>query len=109
MADLDQPTEAWGMTLLGNMSADEARFFPFPPEAVRREFGADWGYVSSPFYLSPDHPFGKGYKLGQIVMLSRSGVGKLFRIVLTDDVETLKRRDKPIFYCVRFEGARPPK
>ncbi|MFA5139231.1 MAG: hypothetical protein WC728_08355 [Elusimicrobiota bacterium] len=108
MADLEAPSEAWGDMIRGNMgSHGPMRYFPFPADGVKKEFAADWGYVSTPFELSAEHPFNAGYKLGQITVLNRRGVGKMVRIVLTDGIEGFKF-DRPIFYSARFDGADPP-
>jgi hypothetical protein len=105
----ESPSEAWGDMLRGAMgSHGPMRYLPFPADAVKKEFGADWGYVSTPFELTGEHPFNAGYKLGQITVLHRRGVGKMARIVLTDGIEGFKY-DRPIFYSARFDGADPPK
>ena len=109
MADLDAPSETWGATVLFNIGGGDAPFYPFPPDGVKKEFAADWGYVSPPFELEPGHTFNdENYKLGQVVVIHRKGTGTVYRIVLADDIGDIKELDRPIFYGVRFEGAQPP-
>lgn len=109
MADLEAPSSVWGEVMAANMNdGSPVEFFPFPADGVKAEFGADWGFVSTPIELDPRRSFNKGYKFGQVVVLHRRGVGKLYRIVLTDAFETLRSVDRGIFYHARFEGARPP-
>lgn len=109
MADLDRPSEDWGAALLFNIGGGDGSFSQFPAAGVKKEFGADWGYVSDPFELAPGHSFNdEGYKLGRLVVLHRNGTGTVVRVALADDLETLEELDRPVFYGVRFEGARPP-
>lgn len=107
-ADLDAPSDAWGSTVLYNIGGGDAPFFPFPPEGVKKEFAADWGYVATA-ELEPGRTFNaEGYKLAKVVVIHRNRVGTVYRIVLADDVDTLQELDRPLFYGVRFEGAQPP-
>jgi hypothetical protein len=109
MADLDSPSETWGAAVMFNVGGGDTPFFAFPPDAVKKEFAADWGYVSSPFELEPGHTFNdEAYKIGQVVVIHRKGAGTVCRIVLADDLDAIKELDQPLFYGVRFEGARPP-
>ncbi|MBI5596251.1 MAG: hypothetical protein HY928_09220 [Elusimicrobia bacterium] len=109
MADLDAPSPAWIQAMAANMNAGEpVQIFPFPADGVKAEFGADWGFVSEPIVLDLRRDFNTGYKFGQVVLLHRGGVGKLYRIILAGSFEELRDLDKGIFYNVRFEGASPP-
>lgn len=109
MADLDAPSPAWIQVMAANMNSGEpVRVIPFPADGVRAEFGADWGFVTEPIVLDGRRDFNAGYKFGQVVVLHRSGVGKLYRILLAGSFEELRDLDKGIFYNARFEGARPP-
>lgn len=103
------PSMVWGQVLAMNMNEGyKVRFTAFPPDAVKTEFGADWGFVSEPIVLDPRRGFNKGFTLGMVVVLHRRGVGDLARILLADDFEHLRTLDRRSFYNARFEGAKPP-
>ncbi len=110
MADLDKPSDVWGQAVQGNLTDDsDVKFFPFPPEGVKKEFAGDWGYVSSPFEMTGKHTFNdEGFKYGQMVVVHRNGAGTFYRIALGDDVEALHELDHRLFYSARFDGAQPP-
>lgn len=109
MADLEAPSPVWIQVMAANMNAGEpVRTFPFPADGVKTEFGADWGFVTEPIVLDARRDFNTGYKFGQVVLLHRNGVGKLYRIILAGSFEELRDVDKGVFYNARFEGARPP-
>lgn len=109
MADLDAPSPVWIQVMAANMNAGEpVPIIPFPADGVKAEFGGDWGFVSQPIVLDERRDFNTGYKFGQVVLLHRNGVGKLYRIILAGSFEELRDLDKGVFYHARFEGARPP-
>lgn len=110
MADVDAKTTTWTEVIAANVGApDDLPFLPFPDEGVKREFGADWGYITPPFMLDPKRPWNDGYAVARVATVARRGVGKIHRIVLVDDVERLKDLDSEGFYTARFAGADAPR
>jgi hypothetical protein len=109
MADVDAATPVWGETLAANLAGGDVGFRAFPEDGVKKEFAADWGYVSAPFDLDPKRDVNRGFKLGQVVVVSRRGVGKIYQILMTYSIETLIALNRTrLFYSTGFEGARPP-
>lgn len=105
-ADLDAPTPAIAEAVQTDMGAAErTEFMPFPPDGVRSEFAADWGYTTGPFALDPKHPFTDGYRYAILHFVHRNGVGNYVLMLMSDDADTLIRRSQSdlLLYSVRFE------
>lgn len=108
MADMSAPSESWLATVVFNLCEMDVPMRAFPADAVKKEFGADWGFTAPPVELDPRHDFNGAWKLGQASMISKKGAGKIYRILLADDLETMRRAGGKVFYLARFEGAEPP-
>jgi hypothetical protein len=68
--DLNQIYGANAMATLFNLSGGQERpLSAFPVEAVRAEFGADWGAISD--FLLPQESFGGEYRVGVLIALHR--------------------------------------
>lgn len=102
-ADLDAPSPVYGQTVQMNMSETDVPFTPYPPDAVKKEFGADWGYLSQPFALDSRHDFNGKYKTGIVSLLHKNGVGSWVVIFLSGDPKFGRWNDKEVFYSVYFK------
>jgi len=104
-ADLDAPSPVLGQVLQLNMNHRlQVAFNPFPAEAVRREFGADWGYLSEIFPLDQSHKFNKGFNLGMISLVHRDGIGSWAVIFLASDIKDFEKlQTEEVFHSVLFQ------
>lgn len=68
--DLNQIHLANTVATLFNLSGGQDRpLSAFPAEAVRAEFGADWGAIAD--FVLPEHVFGDEYRIGVLIALHR--------------------------------------
>lgn len=105
LADLDAPSPALGKALQLNMNDRlNVPFNAFPPEGVREEFGADWGYLSQAFPLDPQRRFNSGYKVGMISLVHLNGTGTWVTLFLAGDIMDFERWQTPdVFHSVFFQ------
>jgi hypothetical protein len=73
---------------------------PLPLEAVRREFGADWGAVSR-LAVKPS-VFGGGFRECLLLALQRQDAADAYVFFLFDDFERAKGAINDNFYTLRF-------
>lgn len=91
-----------GGTATANMGSK-----PFPPEAVKKEFGADWG--STTLIELTNNSFGSEYKYGIMVTLFKSKTANAYIIYLSDTKENLMRLMNELiaktgaFYALKFK------
>ena len=103
--DKDRPNPAWGRTLQKKMNGlARAKFTALLPDVAKRDFGADWGYVSEAFGLDPRRKFNGQHRLGLVLLLHRNRVGTYTVFFLTDTHDTLKAVQTPeVLHSVRFQ------
>ncbi|MBI5969884.1 MAG: hypothetical protein HY884_01880 [Deltaproteobacteria bacterium] len=105
--------ETWALTMMLNINGgngDEKEltaFAPFPPQAVREEFGADWGFSSMPFDTGKRDPAWAIYGACQLnqVYKNKAGVYTMFRCFDPPDNDPQKLMDLIMesFHVVRFK------
>lgn len=82
-------------------------FGPFPPEAVKREFGADWG--GTWFITVKNNSFGTEYKYCGMTTLHKSGAADAYIMYLCnskEDLITLMKDNMKVdglFYALKFK------
>ena len=80
---------------------------PFPPEAVKREFGADWG--STTLIPLGNNSFGTDYKFCIMVSLFKKNVANAYIMYLSDTKENAAKLMKELiafpgsFYALKFK------
>ncbi|MES2829431.1 MAG: hypothetical protein V4687_14820 [Bacteroidota bacterium] len=80
---------------------------PFPPDAVKKEFGADWGTTT--VIELKNNSFGTEYKYGVITTLHKSNVASAYIIYLSDTKENMMRLMNELvaktgaFYALKFK------
>ena len=74
---------------------------PLPAEAVRAEFGADWGAVCRLSLKAS--AFGGGFRECLLLALYRQDMGSAFQFFLFDDFEKAKGAINDNFYTLTFE------
>lgn len=108
-ADLSAPSETWLSNVVFNITERDVPMQPFPPQGVKTEFGADWGFVATPTDVDPRHDFNGDWKIQHAHMISKKGAGKVYRVALGDDIEVMSRLGRGSFYLARFKGAKAPR
>jgi len=82
-------------------------FGPFPPEAVKREFGADWG--GTWFITVKNNSFGTEYKYCGMTALHKTGAADAYIMYLCNSKEgliTLMKENMKVdglFYSLKFK------
>ena len=71
----------------------------FPKEAVRKEFNADYGGVA---LVEFDCEFGKGYKIGQFVLLHKDNVADVLITFMSNDQSTHSDLMDIAFHALTF-------
>jgi hypothetical protein len=101
------PQMVWGlfMTTVMNMTRGKrSDFNEFPTEAVKKEFGADWGATTS---VKLDCEFGKGYKYATLTTIHKDNVGDIYIFYLYDDIKKIAAKMKDLtnnwFYTMKFK------
>lgn len=72
---------------------------PFPKEAVKSEFNADWGASSM---LEVGKEFGQDYKYCVVVAIHKDDVADAYYFYLANDKETIQELMPSIFHCLKF-------
>lgn len=72
----------------------------FPPEAVREEFGADWGAVAF-VMLGPEFG-GTTYKYCLAMTIHRDNLGDAYIFYLSDDNQTMSAMMEKPFHALKF-------
>jgi hypothetical protein len=73
---------------------------PFPLDAVKSEFNADWGASG---VCEPSGDFGKGYKYCMGVTIHKDNLADAYIFYLTNDLNDLQAQLIPIFYALKFK------
>jgi hypothetical protein len=73
---------------------------PFPPDAVKHEFNADWGASS---VCEVKGAFGQGYKYCMAVAIHKDNLADAYYFYLADDVNDFRTLLVPIFYAMKFK------
>lgn len=72
---------------------------PFPQEAVKAEFNADWGAMT---IVEAGKEFGQEYKYCMLVAIHKDNIADAYYFYLANDQETLKELVQPVFHCLKF-------
>jgi hypothetical protein len=103
MADPDLKDDTVAHMFRMNLTGGhEGKMAYFPDEAVKREFGADWGLASDAFSDIDDVGFKAGYQICQFMQLHRSGVGTLLVFHMADSPEMRTAHMREFFHLVKF-------
>lgn len=74
----------------------------FPPDAVKREFGADDGLLTT--LVGPKSQFSRGYKQILVFVIHKRDVGEGYVFVLFDDPADFSSLPPNAFHALRFAG-----
>jgi hypothetical protein len=80
----------------GNIPAKET----FPPDAVKKEFNADWGATT---ITTIGKEFGQDYKYCLMVALNKKGVGNAYIFFMSDDGQVISEHFDEAFHCLTFK------
>ena len=72
---------------------------PFPKEAVKTEFNADWGAITM---VEVGKEFGQEYKTCMIVAIHKDNAADAYYFYLANDRQTLEELMQPVFHCLKF-------
>lgn len=87
-------------TLLNISEGQLPEIGPFPEQAVRDEFNADWGGAAA---VPCGSEFAHGYAYTLAVCLHKDDVGDAYIFFMGDDMETIAAEMEAIFHALRFE------
>jgi len=91
-------------TIMNMTHGKSSEFEEFPPDAVKKEFGADWGATS---IVELDCEFGKGYKYCTLTTIHKNDIGDVYVFYLYDEIEALYKKMNDLsnnwFYTVTFK------
>lgn len=76
------------------------RLQPFPPQAVKAEFNAEWGATTS-FEVGKE--FGQGYKYCMVVAIHKNNLADAYCFYLSDTQETMNELLRPVFHSLKFK------
>ncbi|MDE2489616.1 MAG: hypothetical protein KGM24_02130 [Elusimicrobia bacterium] len=107
----DRPSPELAAVMLEHLAgADEppslGGFAPFPPAAVKKEFGADWGFILLRRFPIAARAPARGFTYGQVYVLHKNGVGTytIFQLYGTDSFAEYKRLALGAFHVLKFES-----
>jgi hypothetical protein len=86
-------------TLMNISGGQKPNGGPFPKEAVKSEFNADWGASSM---LEVGKEFGQEYKYCVVVAIHKDDVADAYYFYLANDKETIQELMPSIFHCLKF-------
>ena len=95
------------MNVAGGVDSPDKSWQDFPPEAVKREFGADWG--NTRLIEIKNNSFGTEYKHCVMVTLHKNDVASAYIFYLSDTKENLMRLMNELiaktgaFYALKFK------
>jgi hypothetical protein len=93
--------EAVFQTTIANISGGQfPSYNQFPPEAVKREFNADWGAATS---CRLGKEFGQDYKYCLAITIYKKDIGSAYIFFITDNEEYLHTLVEPVFHALKFE------
>tara|TARA_R110002049_G_scaffold2511_4_gene18392 strand:+ start:1332 stop:1616 length:285 start_codon:yes stop_codon:yes gene_type:complete len=72
----------------------------FPEEAVKREFGADYGGTS---FFTMDSEFGKDYKYCMMIVIHKENIADVYISFLSNNREQFEEYLLKAFHSIRFE------
>lgn len=82
------------------ISVDLEKAVLFPPEAVKKEFRADWGATIT---VTANKVFGGGYTWCCLVMIHKNDCGEGYIFFMADDKEVLTREMEKVFDQLKFK------
>jgi hypothetical protein len=89
---------AVALNIAGGGDAQEPKHFP--PEAVKQEFGADDGLVTSVSNMRS--AFGKGYRICTFFVIHKKNVGDAYVFFLANDENAFPKLAGPAFHSLVF-------
>lgn len=95
------------MNVAGGTASPGMSSKPYAPEAVKKEFGADWG--STTIIPIANSSFGTAYKFCMMITLFKKGAGDAYIFYLGNDRESLIRAiteniiNTGAFYALKFK------
>lgn len=99
----DDSYEVFTTVVIENIAGDERNIIEsaqFDKDAVKAEFGADWGSTT---LVKAGSGFGDGYKYAMIISLYKSGSGYAYITYLFDDVNEIMNEFNQAFYSLKFK------
>ncbi len=99
----EQYAATWLQTIYLNLSKGKrCNIQPFPPAAVKAEFGADYGFTS---LTALDSEFGRGYAYGMVNLIHKNAVADVVTFFLFDDMKVMQSLlfQDAVFHALRFK------
>jgi hypothetical protein len=72
----------------------------FNPEAVQKEFGADYGAT---VMVEVGEEFGQDYVYCLLVFIHKKGIGDAYIFYLADEPQLIPELMKPLFHSLKFK------
>ena len=83
----------------GNVLPNIPQIDLFPPEAVKKEFNADWGATTA---FAPKTEFGKGFNFCALNCLRKDDVCEVYIFYMFDDLPNQQSLMQKVFCAIKF-------